>query len=369
MSSIAVMKLGCLAFLAALVGQPYTPTGSVEGIAHVGTLRTARAAHTATSLPSGHVLVVGGMGSGGGSLATVELFDPSVNGIEELGSLAERRAGHTATLLGDGRVLIAGGYNGEYLRSVEIFEPSEKRFRRAGNLLEGRSGHTATLLPDGSVLLVGGVGRGWSFLRSAESYDPRTGHSRPVVAMDVPRESHTATLLSDGRVLIAGGHSGRRQEMKVYASAELFNPQTRRFEAAGTLATPRHKHDAVRLDDGRVLVIGGADRSDRVHYATTEIYDPANRSFARGPSMASQRYKIAGTTAVLPNGDVLVTSGARSAELLRSGSSTFLEVRGRFPDAYRFAAAAPLRGGDVVIVGGYSDANRNTAGIWRFTRP
>jgi hypothetical protein len=82
--------------------------------------------------------------------------------------------------------------------------------------------------------------------------------------------------------------------------------------------------------------------------------------------MENPRYKIAGTSVLLSNGNVLVTSGARVAELLDLGRWTFREVPGRVPDAYRFAAAAPLRGGEVFIVGGYSDGNQNTAGIWRF---
>jgi dihydrofolate reductase len=170
-------------------------------------------------------------------------------------------------------------------------------------------------------------------------------------------------------VLVIGGHNGRRQNMEVYASAELFDSRTGRFETAGTLAIARHKHDAIKLADGRVLVIGGADRTDRGHYATTEIYRLRDRTFERGPSMANRRYKIAGTSIFLPSGDVLVTSGAQVAELLNVERWTFREVPGRLPDAYRFAAAAPLRGGDVFIAGGYSDRNRNTAGVWRFGQP
>jgi hypothetical protein len=363
-----LFKLGGLGALI-MVCRPTSPTMGPGGAnAQVATLHAARAAHTATTLPSGHVLVVGGMDDGGGSLASVELFDPTDNSVMQLGSLVEGRVSHTATLLGDGRVLIAGGYNGEYLGSTEVFDPSTKRFGPAGTLTEGRSGHTATLLPDGRVLFVGGVGRGWTFLRSAELYDPETGRSEPVGSMSVPRESHTATLLADGRVLVIGGHSGRRPNVELYASAEIFSPQTRRFEPAGTLVTARHKHDAIELTDGRVLVIGGADRSDRVHYATTEIYDPRTATFETGPSMAHRRYKIAGTSLLLPSGDVLVTSGARVAELLDIGSWEFREVPGGLPAAYRFAAAALLRGGDVLVTGGYSDRNENTAGVWRFQR-
>ena len=309
------------------------------------------------------------MADGGGSLASAELFDPAGNTVQALASLAERRAGHTATSLPDGRVLIAGGYNGEYLASLEVFEPSTRRFRSAGSLQAGRSGHTATLLPDGRVLFAGGVGRGWTFLRSAELFDPVTGLSEPVASLSVPRESHTATLLADGRVLIIGGHAGRRENMEVYASAEIFSPQSRRFESTGRLETPRHKHDAVKLADGRVLVIGGADRTDRVYYRTTEIYDPRTAAFTRSPSMTNRRYKIAGTSVLLSDGNVLVTSGAPVMELLDLRTGTFREVPGRFPEAYRFAAAAPLRGGGVLVTGGYSDRNRNTAGVWRFREP
>jgi hypothetical protein len=186
--------------------------------------------------------------------------------------------------------------------------------------------------------------------------------------MNVPRESHTASLLADGRVLVIGGHNGRRQNMEVHAATELFDPRTGRFEAAASLATARHKHDAIRLADGRVLVVGGADRTDRLHYATSEIYDPRTATFEPAPSMGNRRYKIAGTSILLPSGDVLITSGAAVAELFDIAAWTFRAVPGRLPTALRFAAAAPLRGGDVLIAGGYSDANESTEGVWRFGR-
>ncbi len=359
------LTLSGMTLIGALVHSVGKPTASIEQVA---TLHTARAAHSITTLQSGKVLIVGGMTAGGAGLATAELFDPSNNTVTELPSLAESRAGHTATLLADGRVLIVGGYNGEYLRSIEVFDPSSQQFRPAGNLLETRSGHTATLLPNGRVLLAGGVGRGWTFLRSAELYDPATGRSESVGPMSAPRESHTATLLSDGQVLVIGGHNGRRQQMEVYASAEVFNSQTRRFEPAGELGTARHKHDAIRLPDGRVLVIGGADRTDRNHFSTTEIYSPRTATFDRGPSMTHRRYKIAGTSVLLPGGQVLVSSGAQTAELFDLRSGAFSAVPGNLPEAFHFAAATLLSGGDALIVGGYSDANQNTGGVWRFRR-
>ena len=335
-------------------------------IERVASLQTARAAHTATALTSGQLLVAGGMGPGESSLRSAELIDVLTGRVKELSPMADARAGHTAVGLPDGRVVLAGGYNGSYLNSVEVFDGALQRFEIIGHLTEGRAGHTATLLQDGRILVVGGVGHGWSFLSSAEVFDPQSGRSEPVGEMSVARESHTATLLPDGRVLIVGGHQGRREAMEVYSSAEIYDPVTRRFRPAGHLATARHKHDAVLLADGRVLVLGGADRTDRRYYATTEVCNPATAVCEPGPSMLSTRYKFQGTVVPLTNGDLLVASGAREAELLDHRSFTFHKVVGPFPAAYFFATATRVSSGDVAIVGGYDARNQTTAGVWLF---
>jgi hypothetical protein len=344
-----------------------TNTAPHDGrIDRVASLRTPRAAHTATALPSGQLLVTGGMGPGGNSFSSAELIDLSTARAKPIAPMVDARIDHTAIALPDGRVVLVGGYDGSYLNTIEVFDPDTERFRMVARLNEGRSGHTATMLRDGRILIVGGVGRGWSFLASAELFDPKTGRSEDVGRLSVPRESHSATLLADGRVLIVGGHRGRREAMEVYASAEIYDPATRRFQSAGNLTTARHKHDAALLADGRVLVIGGADRTDRRHFATTEVYDPATGAFSAGPSMAGSRYKIQGTTVRLASGDLLVTSGSREAEVLDRKSFKFRPVAGEFPEPYYFATATQLPTGDVAIVGGYDPGNKITGGVWVF---
>lgn len=340
--------------------------GTAARIDRVAALATPRAVHTASTLASGKVLIAGGMTSAGQSLATAELIQAADNTVTQTAAMLEARAGHTATVLTDGRVVIAGGYNGSYLRSVEVFDPSRLRFTMLGEMAEGRSGHTATLMSDGRILFTGGVGRAWTFLRSAELFDPETGHTERVGSLQVPRESHTATLLLDGQVLVVGGHRGRRAAMEVFSSTEIFDPQTRQFIPGGHLRVARHKHEAVRLADGRVLVLGGADRTDRRYYATTEIYSNATQTFEAGPTMAHSRYKVQGTAIRLQTGDILIGAGARVAELLDHTSMVFHPVAGDFPEGYSFATASLLVNGDVLIVGGYDRRNENTAGVWRF---
>jgi hypothetical protein len=120
------------------------------------------------------------------------------------------------------------------------------------------------------------------------------------------------------------------------------------------------------MADGRVLVLGGADRTDRRYYSTTEIYSDDTQSFEAGPTMANSRYKVQGTAVVLPTGDVLIGVGARVAEILDHASMVFHTVSGDFPEGYSFATASLLANGDVLIVGGYDRRNENTPGIWRF---
>ncbi len=346
--------------------QSETPRDSAAIIRRVGALRSARSVHAATAIARNRVLVTGGMQNGGESVRSWELFDAGTNHTIAVGQMAEARSGHSATFLPGGRVLVTGGYNGDYLQTAEIFDPETARFSTTGSMHEGRSGHTATLLVDGTVIVTGGVGDGWSFLGSAEVYDPATGLFSSVGSMRLPRESQTATLLRGGQVLIAGGHRGRRENIEVYASTEIYDPVRRAFQAGPSLSVARHKHEAISLADGRVLVLGGSDPRDRDRYASTEIFDSHTGAFTVAQPMGLPRYKVRGAAVQLPDGRVLVAGGARFAELLDPRAGTFRRVAGDFGEDYSFATATLLPGGDVLVIGGYDNGMRATAGVWRF---
>src|ERR1017187_4439744 len=64
-----------------------------------GPMVTARYNHTATLLPNGKVIVVGGRDSNNVSLACAELYDPATGTWTTTGSLNIARYDHTATLL------------------------------------------------------------------------------------------------------------------------------------------------------------------------------------------------------------------------------------------------------------------------------
>ena len=73
--------------------------------------------------------------------------------------MSEARDGHTAAALRDGRVLVVGGVgaDGESLASAEVFDPVAGAWSATEAMDQPRSMHTATPLPDGRVLIVGGT--------------------------------------------------------------------------------------------------------------------------------------------------------------------------------------------------------------------
>ena len=335
-------------------------------LAAIGPMSSKRAAHTATLLSNGQVLIAGGFVGDGEGLASAELFDPLRGGFRSTSEMSVARAGHTATRLPDGKILIAGGYNRDYLATAELYDPATERFTSTRRMTVGRSGHVATLLADGRVLLAGGVGNSWSFLSTAEIYDPRTGSFAPTGSMNVPRESHTVTSLPDGRVMITGGHSGRRATITIYKSSEIYDPRAGVFTLAADLTVKRHKHEAVALKDGRILIVGGSDERDGDGaYKNAEIYDPTTRRFAPVVNdMTTARYKLQGTVVVLENGKVLIAGGATRAELFDPVTNRFQAIGGHFPTKKLFATATLLSDGRVLIAGGYTDGNVVSEGAW-----
>jgi hypothetical protein len=285
-----------------------------------GALAVPRLWHKATSLRDGRVLVVGGAGYvpvgtlALPPLASAEVYDAASGTFSETGSMAAaRKLGHTATALPDGRVLIAGGVSDSLAStatSAEVYDPATGTFSSAGKMTSSRQQHTATLLLDGKVLLAGGDrsgGRG-GYTDTAELYDPAIGAFHPTGSMVVVRSYHTATLLRDGRVLVAGGVSAAS-----LSSAELYDPATGTFTSTGGMGSARNFHSATALVDGSVLIVGGTlnTGSSTSALQSAELYNPATGTFSAAGAMTEARFWH--TATFLPSGDVLIAGGTAKA--------------------------------------------------------
>jgi len=263
-------------------------------------------------LPSGRVLVAGGVDKGINALASAELYDPAAGTWTLTGSLTTPRVFHTATLVSSGRVLVSGGADagagsvppGETLASAELYDPVTGTWSATGSLATGRENHTATLLPSGNVLVAGGYHIGppvAECLASAELYDPVDGTWSATGSLLTARELHTATLLPSGRVLVSGGNA-----FNTLGSAELYDPVNGTWSATGSLAAIRQNHTATLLPSGGVLVAGGMDTLYNT-LASTELYDPLTGMWTAAGSLATGRADH--TATLLLSGGVLVAGG------------------------------------------------------------
>ncbi len=120
---------------------------------------------TTTVLANGNVLISGGEDHAyDKTINDASIYDPHGGTLDGTGLMLFSRDAHSATLLPDGHVLIVGGYDGDgYFTGVptltdgEDYDPSTGSFTSAGTLVHLREGHTATLLTDGSILIAGGT--------------------------------------------------------------------------------------------------------------------------------------------------------------------------------------------------------------------
>jgi hypothetical protein len=139
----------------------------------------------------------------------------------------------SSAMLADGRALIAGGVDpATALTEIVDLSLSPPECLSTGEMTFKRRHHVATLLPDGTVVVTGGTSLpgfndATGDVYAAEMYDPATGVWSILAAAAVRRIYHsTALLLPDARVLVAGSGHPRDGESddEDHFDAEIFWP-------------------------------------------------------------------------------------------------------------------------------------------------
>jgi hypothetical protein len=351
----SMVAIGCAAVFLAT---PTTGAQSARWVA-TGPLNVPRYDHAAALLADGSVLVVGGFNepNGGNALASAERYDPVTGKWRGAASPAVPRGWVTATLLLDGKVLVVGGSE-----RPEIYDPPADTWSMTAGTAVPHFSHTATRLANGKVLVVGGTldFRVPSVPFTAELYDPATGQWAAAGNPRWPRIQHTATLLVNGTVLVAGGISNDFPDggLPDPQKAEIYDPATNSWREVGT-PLRISEHTATLLANGKVLIAGGL--VDVLNLETAQLFEPASETWRSVTPLNASR--VGHTATLLTSGKVLLAgSGALRGTAVSIAVETYDAVTERFTSTSplgigrQLHTATLLANGNVLVAGGMGHA-------------
>lgn len=177
-----------------------------------------------------------------------------------------------------------------------------------------------------------------------------------MASMTMPRAHHAAVRLLNGKVLIIGGTS-EADAATALRSTELYDPELGSFVPSGNMTVAREAETATLLRNGFVLVAGGNTGAGlHTTLASAELYDPATGAFRETGSMTTPRQGH--TATLLSDGRVLITGGTYNAVDALASAEIYSPATGRFTATGKMSvaregqAATLLKDGRVLIAGG-----------------
>lgn len=273
--------------------------------AATASMNEARNRFSMVALPSVGAIVFGGDRLGS-ALSSVEIYDAATGTWQAQPAMAKARADSTATMLKDGEsIVVLGGALtlASPEAAAERFNTTTRQWSAVPPLAQARFLHTASLLPNGRVMVVGGTKcmTCFSAVGETELYDPETNTFSIYEPANLPRFGHRAVNLEiDGEevVMLLGG---------LVAGAEYFRPSTEKWTTLESMHIDRTFPGALKLDDGSVLVVGGATLPTSVALTSTERFDPVSKTWQLAGNTSVGRATLA--LAPLPGGGALAAGG------------------------------------------------------------
>jgi len=264
------------------------------------TMSSNRIAHTATLLDDGRILLCGGasnfmlssptstnyMPIFSSAQDTAEIFDPVTGTLTPTANLmSSARIGGAAVKLPSGKVLITGGVRGGlslfglatplYAQSEDLFDPTTNSFTSVIGLSQPRFGHTLNVRGDGKTVAVGGAGGSLVISLGTTEVFTESGGSGfwspgPNLPGGASTALHTGVTLDDGSIYLAAGAVG---------ALGSFSPIDTcwRMTSSGALSVISSLPAAIQahtahLTPAGVLLLGGSDGT--VSVSAAQVWTP-----------------------------------------------------------------------------------------------
>jgi Kelch motif len=227
----------------------------------------------------------------------------------------------------------------------------------ANPMNKARGFFVAAELLNGNVLVAGGFdGSIANFIfPDAEIYNLHTGAWTPIAPMNTARAAPVAVRLENGRVMVIGGAD---ENFNVLASAEIYDPSTNTWSLTAPMNDARFEDFVAVLLPGRKVLVAGGAGSDFSSLTSAEIYNEATNTWTLTGSMNVGRGEF--VNVVLHDSRVLVAGGAAtdftpiaSAEIYNPVSGTWT-LTGSMSTARADPGAVRLLDGRVLVAGGDS---------------
>jgi N-acetylneuraminic acid mutarotase len=182
--------------------------------------------------------------------------------------------------------------------------------------------------------------------------------------MQSARKFDAQVRMNNGKVLAIGGvnNSGN-----ILASSEVYSPALGTWKLTGRMAEAREQFPAIVLTSGKVLVSGGLGAGSTV-LASAELYDSSTGSWSSAGSLSVARFGHTATL-LLPSGKVLVAGGCTASNCgtdtavseLYDPTTNSWSKTGRMNTARYSHSAVRLKSGKVLAIGGHSGSSATTS--------
>jgi len=200
------------------------------------------------------------------------------------------------------------------------------------------------------------------------SASAQSGTFSPTGSMNFPRTTHQAVLLQTGEVLVVGGVVGN--SITDFHTAELYNPSTGKWTFTGSTLSLHTSGTLTALANGEVLLAGGVDNPQAAPndcIAAAELYNPKTGKWSATGSMTTGRCDAEAT--LLSNGKVLVAGGysiyedsVSSAELYDPATGSW-QATGSMSTPRQSAGIVTMPNGNALIVSGADAVNEQLTAL------